>query len=423
MESQGDTNWWAFSVDPAVRADPGKSRFTGAMDINPPLEGGLRALDYAGYLGLTELLHCQVPSSRIPDERAFIVTHQLMEIIFKLMVFDLAVTGATLDGFARGTAGGNGLPDDAMDEERWRPAMTATARISFACRELLPTVMRVLSDPNDADQTFDSIEFHRFRENLEPASGFQSAQFRLIQRALGKGNLLSVRLFPTKTYHRYYGGDGADPVARVTDPVILHDAARIASPETDDAWYAVARLEESVNAALERLAPDGDRGAANPPEFIEDTDIDRAVSLLERIMSSGAGGPRQTPAVNPGALLRADLREAAARENERRTRMTRARAGALVLRRRYAGSPLQRALDRIVAADEALHGAGQDSFLSVHLRVTRERFRHIRAYAARSGEPEPSIGTGGGGIAYLGWSQRHLIPLFPALVAYRELGD
>ena len=55
--------------------------------------------------------------------------------------------------------------------------------------------------------------------------------------------------------------------------------------------------------------------------------------------------------------------------------------------------------------------------------MTRERLRHIRAYAAKVGEPEPSIGTGGGGIEYLGWSQRYLIPLFPALVAYRELGD
>ena len=420
MTPKSDENWWTFSVDPVVRADAAMSRFTGPMDVNPPLEDGLRGLDYAGYLGLAALLQCQTPSSRIPDERAFIITHQLMEVIFKLVIFDMAVVAATLDRFSDPATGGDALRA-AVDEEAWRPAMTASARVSFACRELLPSVMRVLSDPNDADQTFDSIEFHRFRENLEPASGFQSAQFRLIQRALGKANLLSVRLFPTKTYQRYYGDKGGEPVARVVDPVILRESAHVASPAQDDALHKVAELEEMVKRALERLAPLGD-GPAAAVDLIEDTDIDRAVTLLERIMTNRAPEARSS-GENPAALFRADLLAAAQRENERRGGLGRARAGSLVLRKRLAGSPLHRALDRLVAADEALHGTAQDSFLSVHLRVTRERFRHIRAYAAKTGEAEPSIGTGGGGIAYLGWSQRHLIPLFPALVAYRELGD
>ncbi|HKW44196.1 MAG TPA: hypothetical protein VJN22_00980, partial [Candidatus Eremiobacteraceae bacterium] len=64
-----------------------------------------------------------------------------------------------------------------------------------------------------------------------------------------------------------------------------------------------------------------------------------------------------------------------------------------------------------------------DSFLSVHLRVTRERLRQVNAYAAKQGDAEPTSGTGGGGIEYLGWAQKHLIPLFPALVAFREVGD
>ena len=415
-----DVVFWSES-DPVVRADTAKSRFTGPMDVNPPLAGGLRGLDYAGYLGLAALLQCQTPSSRIPDERAFIITHQLMEVIFKLVVFDMAVIAATLERFSDSAKGDDASLRAALDEEAWRPAMTASARVSFACRELLPSVMRVLSDPNDADQTFDSIEFHRFRENLEPASGFQSAQFRLIQRALGKANLLSVRLFPTKTYQRYYGDKRGEPVARVVDPVILRESAHVASPTADDALHEVAGLEEAVKGALERLAPLGD-GAAAAVDLIEDTDIERAVTLLERIMTN-RGSEARSGSENPAALFRADLRAAAQRENERRAGLTRARTGALALRKRLAGSPLRRALDRLVAADEALHGTAQDSFLSVHLRVTRERFRHIRAYAAKAGEAEPSIGTGGGGIAYLGWSQRHLIPLFPALVAYRELGD
>lgn len=419
MADQLDRNWWSFSIDPDTRASNEQSRFTGSPDVNPELPGGLRRLDYHGYLGLDHLLSSQKPSSQIPDERVFIVTHQLMEIAFKMMVFDLAVAAKTLRGFAD-TAGSPGdLLSATGGDELWRPAMTATARISFAARELLPTVMRLLSDPKDADETFSSIEFHRFRENLEPASGFQTAQFRLIQRALGKSNLLSVRLFPAQTYRRLYGDETGDTVS-VVDPVILREDAAVATPSPDGPLDDVAHLDDIAHAALARLAPLGDSEAA-APDKIEQPDIDRAVELRERIV-----GARRKDAKHAGSgseVFRADFLAAAARENERRDGLRAARAGAQALRRRAPGSPLNHVLGRLAAADDALYGAGQDSFLSVHLRVTRERLRQVKAYAAKMGEPEPTIGTGGGGIEYLGWAQKYLIPLFPALIAYRELGD
>ena len=415
MANEPDRNWWTFSVDPSVRNDRERSRFTGPMDVNPELPGGLRHLDYRGYLGLDRLLACQSPSSQIPDERVFIVTHQLMEIVFKMVVFDLAVAAKTLRELALSADIAAALADDDF----WRPALTASARVSFACRELLPSIMRFLSDPKDADETFNSIEFHRFRENLEPASGFQSAQFRLIQRALGKSNLLSVRLFPAHTYRRLYGDETGETV-RVVDPVILREDAAVASPAPQSPLDQVAQLEDIANRALERFASSEDADAA-APDVIEQGDVDRAVVLLERIVTGRRKDARRDGA--PANQFRADLEAAAKRENDRRRGLTKARSGAQAIRRRAPGSPLNRVLSRLVAADEALHGAGQDSFLSVHLRVTRERLRHIRAYTAKMGEPEPSIGTGGGGIEYLGWSQRYLIPLFPALIAYRELGD
>lgn len=417
-----EENWWTFSVDPGVRSDPRRNRFTGDMDVNPELPGGRHDLDYARYLGLSMLLGCQRPSSHIPDERAFIITHQLMEVVFKLVVFDMAVSARTLADFANTPEAATQLLRGQTDEDFWRPALTASARISFACREVLPTIMRYLSDPKDADETFNSIEFHRFREILEPASGFQSAQFRLIQRGLGKANLLSVRLFPADTYRRLYG-DAPEDTVKVVDPIILREGAAVATPAPDGPLDAVARLEDIANAALERLGGGADDDSIAAPDSIEPADIDRAVRLLERIMSARRKNGRRDQPAPTAAGSRDDLTAAAARENSRRRNLRAARAGALALRKRAPASPLNRVLSRIVAADEALHGTGQDSFLSVHLRVTRERFRHIRAYAAKMGEPEPSIGTGGGGIEYLGWSQRHLVPLFPALIAYRELGD
>jgi tryptophan 2,3-dioxygenase len=423
MTRDDDRNWWTFSIDPEVRADNAKSRFTGDMDVNPEFPGGYRRLDYHDYLGLDMLLGCQRPSSQIPDERAFIVTHQLMEIVFKLVVFDLAIVATTLESFASAPRNAEDMLDArSADDQFWRPSLTASARISFACRELLPSIMRVLSDPSDADETFNSIEFHRFRQNLEPASGFQSAQFRLIQRALGKSNLLSVRLFPAQTYRRLYG-DATGETVRVDDPVILREDAAVASPPHGGPLDRVAQLEDTANAALERVAnAAGVQADAGGPDGIDDADVNRAIALLERILAKGRAGPRSS-AGQAAERFREDLSGAAARENERRSALQLARAGAQLLRKRAPASPLSEVLTRLIAADEALHGTAHDSFLSVHLRVTRERLRQIKAYAAKAGEAEPSIGTGGGGIEYLGWSQRYLIPLFPALVAYRELGD
>ena len=422
MATGHDRNWWDFSNESSVRADRSRSRFTGSMDVNPELPGGIRDLDYHRYLGLDLLLQCQRPSSRVPDERVFMITHQLMEIAFKMMVFDAAVVATTLRDFARSAAGRERLlAPSADDVDTWMPALTASARIAFGCGRLLPTIMRLLSDPKDADQTFNSIEFYRFRENLEPASGFQSAQFRLLQRALGKSNLLSVRLFPAQTYRRMYGIE-ADETVSVVDSAILREDAAVATPSDEGPTRLVPELDDIAHEALAAVADADDNGKASPPDKIHPNEIDRAAMLLERIVASRRATP-VAPGHVAGEPFRSDLAAAADRENARRDGLQAARSGAALLRKRAPSGPFARILNRLVNADEALHGSSPDSFLSVHLRVTRERLREMRAYAAKHGGPEPTFGTGGGGIEYLGWAQRYLIPLFPALVAYREPGD
>src|SRR5205807_8591155 len=72
------------------------------------------------------------------------------------------------------------------DEEFWRPALTASGRVKFSSKEVLPLLMSYLGKDKEKDEIFSSIEFYHFRNNLAPASGFQTAQFRLIQRAFGK---------------------------------------------------------------------------------------------------------------------------------------------------------------------------------------------------------------------------------------------
>ena len=385
-------------------------------------------LDYHRYLGLDSLLASQRPSSSIPDERVFIITHQLHELTFKMIAFDFAVIARTLEKLLATGDAATILRQCAEDEPFWRPALTAAARASFACRELLPSYMRYLGDPRDADETFSSIEFYRFRKNLEPASGFQSAQFRLIQRGLGKANLLSIRLFPSDTYREQYG-DAHDATATVVDPLILRNDAGVATPAGDSPYAIVAKLDDIAHRVLARI---GSLGGAQSGtvDKIAPADVDRATDILERILSSrrkevNAADKAEREMQHTAAItrFRADMGQAVATENQRRDGLQAARAGAQMLRKRAHRSYLADVLRHIARADEALHDPSHDSFLSVHLRVTRERLRQVNAYAAKLKQEEPTLGTGGGGIEYLGWAQKHLIPLFPALVAYREVGE
>lgn len=97
-------------------------------------------------------------------------------------------------------------------------------------------------------------------------------------------------------------------------------------------------------------------------------------------------------------------------ENVRRRALADARRGAQAVHARHRRTCLAFALDRLAATDAALHGPEPDSFLTVHRKTVR---RHVAG----------DSGTGGGGMPYLVTSQRFLLPLFPALVAYADLGS
>src|SRR5690349_4885120 len=95
MDPTSDANWWQFSIDPERRGDKITGAPGGLLEVNPVLPDGRRLLDYHTYIGLERLLSCQTPTSTVPDERVFIITHQLFELAFKQMIFDLGVISAT----------------------------------------------------------------------------------------------------------------------------------------------------------------------------------------------------------------------------------------------------------------------------------------------------------------------------------------
>ena len=397
--------WWSFSLDPD--ADLRLTDDDGRPLVNPPDAEGRLHLDYGHYLGLDKLLDAQVPSSSVPDERVFIVIHQLFELVFKQMTFDLGVLAATLgrllDGDGTEDHALEPLPDERGPSPFWRPAMTAAARLRHSARRVLPAVMTYVGQGEDDDVLFSTLEYQRFRDFLVPASGFQTAQLRLVQRALGKGPLLDVRVFPGDLYGQHYQGCPTGHVA-LGDPLVLREGhARTFPPEGSPA-AAVAGLDDRAHAALARLAPRAEALPAPPSvRLIDAEEVARAVARVRATLGDHEGADAIADA------FRTDLEDAASRENDRRTAFADARRGAQALHARHHDTCLAFVLDRLAATDAALHAPDPDSFLTVHRKTVR---RHV----ADEG------GTGGGGMPYLITSQRFLLPLFPALVAYTDLG-
>lgn len=432
MSPHADTNWWDFEIDATIRSDPDAARITGEREVNP-VEDGRHRLEYHKYLGLDELLQCQTPTSKIPDERVFIITHQLFELVFKLMTFDLAVIAKTFEDLLalKDTSKFDELclASGQEHESYWRPTLTASERTQFNSGEVLPLFMKYLGKAED--ETFSSTEFYYFRDNLVPASGFQTAQFRLIQKALGKNNLLSVRLFPSDTFRKHYGVAGDDP-ARVTDEIILRSGAAIATPPVDSPLAKVAELDDLAHKVLAKvpvhtLTP-------SPIEQIDPNAIELACTALATLLDHKRAENRSTSeplTPEPEAIardnqalddFRNDLTEAVEKEKVRRAGLERSRLGAFYLRKELPDGHLARVLNRLRISDDSLFGyQNPKSFLKIHMDVARGRINEAKAHALSIEKPEPPSGTGGGGIEYLAYSRRRLIPLFPALIGYRGL--
>ncbi len=406
-----DTNpqWWDFSLDPDIRTNADAAQLkdkSGTPLVNPPDENGRLSIEYGSYLGLDRLLDAQTPASVIPDERIFIVIHQLFELVFKQMTFDLGVVAQTLhqilglDDASFDAICHEELPTESGPSPFWRPSMTAVARLRHSARSVLPAAMAYVGRGEDDDVLFSSLEYALFRDFLVPASGFQSAQLRLIQRAFGKSPLMNVRVFPGNTFGEHYKGCPVEHLA-VGDPLVLQSGHTSAFPDENSPARLVADLDDIAHAVLSRFgAPLDDLMDAVGVPTIRQEDVDRAAARVHTTMGD------RTDAEEATERFAEDLKQAVTEENNRRLSFGDARKAAHALHNHK--SCLTFVLDRISATDAALHATNPDSFFTVHRKTVR---RHV----------SDDSGTGGGGLPYLVTNQRFLLPLFPALVAYSDL--
>ncbi|MFY9790638.1 MAG: tryptophan 2,3-dioxygenase family protein [Candidatus Sulfotelmatobacter sp.] len=137
-------------------------------------------LTYSSYLKVPELLELQQPKSSPVhhDELLFIIVHQTYELWFKELLHDLDAVVANLQ-----RAGAAPQSHDEVYE---------AARLLRRCTE----ITRVLVEQFTILETMLPTHFLAFRGLLEPASGFQSEQFREIEFLCGLKDEKMLR------YHR-----------------------------------------------------------------------------------------------------------------------------------------------------------------------------------------------------------------------------
>lgn len=130
-------------------------------------------LTYASYLRLPELLSLQVPQSDPPahDELQFIVVHQAFELWFRLLIYEIR---AIIEHLQHGRA---------------REAIWLFRR--------LIEIERVMTQQVQIMETMSPARFLEFRELLQPASGFQSVQFRELEFLSGVRDAHFLDVFDT----------------------------------------------------------------------------------------------------------------------------------------------------------------------------------------------------------------------------------
>lgn len=239
-----------------------------------------KALTYASYLRLDELLNMQTPRSAGPhghgaehDELLFIVVHQVYELWFKQILHEID----HLQGLLRATE---------------------PARAAHTTRRILAILKTVVAQL-DVMETMTPLEFNAFRGYLESSSGFQSAQFREIEFACGYKRDKVLEFYPE-------GSSERDRLAaRYARPTLwgaflryLHLNGYAVPPDALD--HDVTAPVEPSPGVLDLLIEvyRGDVGARNVCEGLVDIDEGfqewryRHVKMVERTIGAktGSGG-------------------------------------------------------------------------------------------------------------------------------------
>ena len=129
------------------------------VPLDSMLEGLLWStpITYWDYIQTDALLGLQIPRTDQPDEMVFIMYHQVNELLFKMVLWEIDQVAKT----------------DEICAEKFAMHLMRISRYF----DMLSNSFTVMADGMERDQ------YLKFRNTLTPASGFQSAQYRKIEFA------------------------------------------------------------------------------------------------------------------------------------------------------------------------------------------------------------------------------------------------
>jgi tryptophan 2,3-dioxygenase len=123
------------------------------------LEGLLwsKPITYWDYIQTDALLNLQIQRTTLPDEMVFIMYHQVNELLFKMILWEMRQISYA----------------ESLTTEFFTERLMRVSRYF----DMLTTSFDIMGDGMEVDQ------YMKFRNTLTPASGFQSAQYRMIEIA------------------------------------------------------------------------------------------------------------------------------------------------------------------------------------------------------------------------------------------------
>lgn len=130
------------------------------VPLNTMLEGLLHStpITYWDYIQTDALLGLQIPRTTEKDEMVFIMYHQVNELLFKMILWEIDQIS---------------LSKKEITAEKFSKHLMRISRYF----DMLCSSFSVMAEGMDVDQ------YLKFRNTLAPASGFQSAQYRKIEFA------------------------------------------------------------------------------------------------------------------------------------------------------------------------------------------------------------------------------------------------
>ena len=129
------------------------------QDKNVYLEGLLHSkpMNYWDYIHTDALLNLQIQRTNFPDEMVFIGYHQINELIFKMILWELQQVAEV----------------DILEVNFFKDKLMRVSRYF----DMLTSSFSIMKEGMDVEQ------YNKFRHTLAPGSGFQSAQYRKIEFA------------------------------------------------------------------------------------------------------------------------------------------------------------------------------------------------------------------------------------------------